>query len=778
MNHSRRHYLVFLVFACLTSSFLTLFSGLSSTSMAGVVSGQDNAVRTIDGASAAQIAGDGPTALVMSPHPLLVELVEIVDFQVTQGIQTPDKNVPLIRDHYLPYEYKPAVVRVAARSISAVSLSVKIQATYVFSMPAPWTSPEFKSDAVSAVLSNGMPSLEDGNSPIVPLDLTSHWNGRYADAVTVWIDVYSSDVPYQLLAQSKRETYRIESTRTPQIFFYPIEFPGTTQPEMSTISTSIAAGFVKGIFPAADSVDFYRTMAYDAFTCQIVDVPPRIPDRYIGTQNHDPEGGPFQASEACVIFHHLNSIRNALGTCGLGPDPLTFVYGWVAGNPITNSHGYGLQNGRIAFGNSLPERGQRTFAHELMHNLGLEHLVDDRIEFAGWDTTSILSSTNSYWQGNGVTTLGKAADLYDIRVGGKTTNEAWISPNTYERLQESLVMTGTMAVEANICLTKPITDFVSSMENKRQTNATSICVFTLENGDYGAYLFPLTRWPWSLQTVPNYAESENLYTVMFETTSGEVFSSTYDARIGADSNDPDKEIVSDFGFIAANVPHSALFDAISAITVTAPGERPVRIYDPVTRRLEDSLLNRSGSTKFTVEITNPQPEDDDNVPIRLTQPTFKVQWQVDNLQGRDIRNFEYQILYSHDGGRIWTPLAYNLPGTDQGVIVQEITIDRSALCTTADALPQGGPSGIVRVLASDGFNTESDDVRVSLVGMDMDYCQRGTIRANDLRAVVERDSSIDQEVAEPTEVPTQSATAVPTAIPTILPTRDPPVVSF
>lgn len=755
MNYSRKLYPVFLAFAYCTLSLVALFLCLFSTN---AVRGQDSANPSTPGQSVARRVVGLPLSPVDSIRRQPDRLVEIIDFQVTQGVQTPESGVPLIRDFYNLQNFKPTIARVAARSTNSFSLPVVIQVTYVFSMPAQWEIVEFKSDPVETVLSNRIPSFEDEDLPTIPLDFSEGWwHRQYASSVTVWIDVLSVDSPQRLLAQSAKVQYPIVDSQSPQVFYYPIRFPGETQPEMSTISSTTAAAFVRSVFPVVDNIDFYRAVPYDAFTCPVYDADGDKNIDPIPQTKRDPSTHTVitYPAETCTILHHLDSIRNGLVTDGTGPDPLTFVYGWVAGNPMVGANGYGSQNGRVAFGNSLAERGQRTFAHELMHNLSLPHLVDGTIQHPGWDAGGILPSNDIYWQNNAITSLAKPSTLFDITAPGKNTNQAWISPATYNAIRQVLDVSQSTAASGG-------------------TYAASICVFEEDSGEYTAYIFPVTRWPWSLQPIPTETASDAFFTVEFSTSSGETSSSVYDARIGADPEDPERDIVTGQYFIAANALNLATTGDIIEVRITAPNGSPVRIYDPVTRTSEETLINRYPDQSFVVNITSPQPNDIAGQVSIIAESTFTVEWTLDDELGRSVRTFEYQVLYSHDGGGIWMPLAVNLPGDITSVLVKG-----NELCTTVDNFPSGttrvaapiantvslfapaaanadpySATGIIRVLASDGFRTESSDISVSVVGLVSDYCQRGILREGDPGR---------QDDGKPTATPTALTTAVPTA---------------
>ncbi|MBL9120941.1 MAG: hypothetical protein JNL80_13600 [Phycisphaerae bacterium] len=93
-------------------------------------------------------------------------------------------------------------------------------------------------------------------------------------------------------------------------------------------------------------------------------------------------GSDLDASELLGKYSAVRNIVNA--SARLGGDPVTDnVYAWFPGD--LNGNGLGQVNGHVAFGNTENSRFQRTFAHELGHNFGLDHAN----ETLGWHGTDV-----------------------------------------------------------------------------------------------------------------------------------------------------------------------------------------------------------------------------------------------------------------------------------------------------------------------------------------------------------------------------------------------------
>jgi hypothetical protein len=392
---------------------------------------------------------------------------------------------------------------------------------------------------------------------------------------------------------------------------------------------------------------------------------------------------------------------------------------------MPGANGYGRQNGEVAFGNTEVGRGQRTFAHELLHNLGIVHSTAQTLQHVGWDVGDTLVNMPGYWLANAISTSLKSATFFDVRTPDKLSNEAWISPETYSSLQSSLQFSRTLDSKIDSACV------IDILEDPPATTPTAVVDFCIlepdtEDGPYRAYPFPTTRLPWSLQPTP--VRASERFTVEFTATTQERERTLFDfvdARVGSDPANPEEDLF--VGFIEASVAYPSDLGPLTAIRITDPTGRPVEILDPVLEVFTTTLTNRFLDTDFQIVVTEPPAAGDDvNAPRLITGDAFALAWTIPELGNRSLDYFEYQVYYSHDGGRIWAPLAVNLPGE-----IRSITVDAAELCTSDDQA-EGGEPGIIRVLASDGLNSRYSDIRLSVLGLEADYCLRGTIREDSL----------------------------------------------
>jgi len=812
----------------------------------------------------------------ISSHSPQLESTNIVidDMQLTQGVQYSHDNraiplncgdpqssehehIKIVRDYN--GTYKPMAIRIVAHSPSTPQkIDVIVNATLTFTRM--FKNGNSKTEQVELVATTVAIGSEEVNLstdegiviPVAAQKIEIHKDDTtqpFSDTVTLDITLMDSD---NLSNSADCEaTYQVIETPTPQIFFHSVKFPykNEREPSSLTISSTHAAGFVKGIFPVADSNNFYKEEPYNTFYCPVIDILEK--DEFSNGSNtkYNAILGTLETSgpsEVCVMLHHLATLRNALATCGLGPDPLTLIYGWghdvhneqisINHKPTILGNGFASQDGRVGFGNTLAFRGQRTFAHEVMHMLGIDHPEksgDEEFEpglhSSGWDTTNFLSNGSERWIDNKAGPQFKPfQDTFDISIPGKNTKDAWISVDTYNQLLENLTLNSNELLYQDCLseffvdkpsispLSSPLLDEltdISQLNSSRSvpteikevlalstqaqivsikqgkvwivtdakkpfssldvnTDATNdfynnqnalyilkhvqdtselkviqakepsptvgiqFCVAKADSGDYTAIPFPAIIWPWSLQqptseTLP----TDKTFNVRIGTRSTEddevkyiTTERGYDARIGTD--DPENDLI--YGFFSAEVPVNEI-NSITQISITGPSG-PVPIYDPVTEQYENVLVNQFLNRQFSVEITNPTST---VIEISEEEPSFIIEWEiiddfaVDNVDDdefvRDDELFESQIVYSHDGGRIWVPLAVNIPS-----FLQEVTVDREQLCTTTNLIDNAEDDeigfGIIRVIVSDGLNNSYDEVYISLTGTTSPYCESGTAR--------------------------------------------------
>jgi hypothetical protein len=184
----------------------------------------------------------------------------------------------------------------------------------------------------------------------------------------------------------------------PEFAYVPIDYrPGggsvPNLPPENLIEPGVGDNFIQGIYPVKD-VYYHR-----------VDAPSKL---WTGDLEGPAGGSPL-----------LNSLLADYQMLSPKPD---FLYGWVPGSLSYN--GQAFLNSPVSMGNTQQVRHQRTYAHEVGHNTGLDHTLWT-IQERGVDTEHHLNITQ------GVSVI-KIATLRNIMDAGELTDEAWVRDTHYE----------------------------------------------------------------------------------------------------------------------------------------------------------------------------------------------------------------------------------------------------------------------------------------------------------------------------------------------------------
>lgn len=180
-----------------------------------------------------------------------------------------------------------------------------------------------------------------------------------------------------------------------EIAYAPIDYrpSGGSTPNLPNplmIEPGMGDNFIQGIYPASD-IDFHR-----------IDAPSKL-----------------WTSSLSGSGSSLNSALEADWQL-MNPKP-DVIYGFVPGGLPYN--GQAIINGRASMGNTESIRYQRTAAHEIGHNHGLQHNTTT-VGYFGIDVENHLALPL------GLPTI-KSSSLKDIMYAGLLTNEAWVSVNNW-----------------------------------------------------------------------------------------------------------------------------------------------------------------------------------------------------------------------------------------------------------------------------------------------------------------------------------------------------------
>jgi len=437
-----------------------------------------------------------------------------------------------------------------------------------------------------------------------------------------------------------RDNLTFVTRGTPNLFFTRINYTpaGAGLPALATVQPGVGNAFVQGIYPVNDAdPNLYREGLF-----------PTLP--YGEDANGD---GRLDAlgTDGDDLLSLLASCRQLIVNAGLGAANNTFLYGWIAGNPI-DGNGLGQISGFNAFGNTELIRYQRSYAHELGHNFGLQHSDGGLIDQVGWDVGARLPNNPA---GNNTVGRVKPTTLNDVMTPAMLTNQAWVKTSNYT----------TFAANAALGAGPD----VGGQEKFLSRVAVLQGIFN-PRGDSLIRFEPVFRYPWTSQ--PTSRRQTGRFVAEVVDDAGAATRAGFNAQVGSDTRDS-RGIR--YGFFEVMVPVAANREIAS-----------VRILD-----------NQRKQTLVTVRRTRP--------------PTVRVVAPVSGAQLRDTATVEwtasdpdtpadqlmFQLAYSADGGRSWVPIGVDLRGT-------RLTFPSSAVRRSKE-------TGVIRVFVSDGLNTTYADVR-------------------------------------------------------------------
>jgi len=443
---------------------------------------------------------------------------------------------------------------------------------------------------------------------------------------------------------------------TPELAYVPIDYrpSGGTVPNLpsaSQIEPGMGDNFVQGIFPSADWY-YHRT-----------DAPSKL----------------WTSSLSGTGSNLLNALQVDINLMVPKPD---FLYGFVPGGLPYN--GQSFLPGNVSMGNSELIRYQRTIAHEMGHNVGLQHntLTTGVI---GVDVEHHLHLTQDLPQ-------LKSATLKDIMYAGLLTQEAWVAPSNYNYFFNHAVFdppaaTAVAADESPMLM-------LAGLWNPEAGTIEVTDVLTL---------------PSAAATLPASPRDANLVvrtyvggTLLTElplaarTSADECAACRADADPVGDVGDcadaaADASVTSD---VATAAPAGAAADSALKVDPVVPFTAIVPLSAAGLGPVNRIVVAPAGSTRAT-------PLERQRTPwapkVAFTSPVngavgagkFVVTWTGSDADGDTLR---YYLRYSPDGGKRFVPLASCIETTS-------VDVDLASL-----PAPVPGKA-CFELFASDGLNT-------------------------------------------------------------------------
>jgi uncharacterized protein (TIGR03437 family) len=424
---------------------------------------------------------------------------------------------------------------------------------------------------------------------------------------------------------------------TPLLYFTRINYTpaGLGLAPLSFVQPGTGNAFVSGILPVNDSdPTLYRQGLFPTLT---------YTEDSRNVHRLDALG-----SDGSDLLSLLESCRQLIVSSGVGASDHIFLYGWLAGNPI-DGNGAALVGGRVAFGNSDPIRGQRSYAHELTHNFGFNH-NNQNLDQVGFDVGARLPNNPA---GNNTNGRVKPTTLFDIQTPGLLTNQAWVTADKYTTLFNSATLSAPDAPDSTFSASVLVVQGIFDPTGQKLVR-----------------LKPVFRYPWLsqptriLQQPPTGVVSVS-YNVNVTTAAGAKITVPFTPFI---ADDPTEEV-----------------ERLGAFEVMIPAPADVATLN---------ITDRAGTVNFggfqrsanpvTVQIVSPQPG-------AALDPITRVVARASNPTAGAL----FQAAYSPDGGRSFVPIAVDL--TDP------------SFSFDATVLPPSAGTGLIRIFAGDGLNTTMID---------------------------------------------------------------------
>ncbi|MEA2473436.1 MAG: hypothetical protein QOE06_1351 [Thermoleophilaceae bacterium] len=430
----------------------------------------------------------------------------------------------------------------------------------------------------------------------------------------------------------------------PRVYFMRVNYAGGGLPDLAFVRPGTGDAFMCGILPVDDSQpELYRQAPLPSLV-----------------YNEDSDGDGFldKGVDEDHLMAKLAAQRQLLVDNGLGANDLTHLYGWLKG-PV-GGNGLGQLPGHTAFGNTDPVRGQRSFAHELTHNLGLDHVNRSINPFLGWDVGAGLDANPA---ANNTTGRVKPQPRFDIQVPGQLTNSAWVDQIDYQYM-------------LNYSEFAPEDPF-ARIRKLAQRYMLVVRGRVDPGGQKVTELDPAFRYPWLSEATPPPSARAQLQ-VTVKTTDGKT------VKVGAAAitgNDEDPGAHTKQGYFEAMVPVSG---TVASVQIAR------RSTSPLHKSATPPLAGRTRS------IHRPQIASLRALGGNALEGRRTIDWTAHDTdtKAKDVR---FQAAYSPDNGKSFVPIGVDFKGS-------KLTFD------TSEVPPSKG-TGIIRIFASDGLNSTYRDLK-------------------------------------------------------------------
>ena len=572
--------------------------------------------------------------------------LRVVDVEVTQAVQTETNSIPLVANRSTAVR---ATVSAAGRNGSTAGAGPVNGRLHVFQNGTEITPPA------------GVPAI---NQPFTPPAAPNRAN----EAHTLNFELpaptgigSSGDVDFRVdvepQANEEDQTNNsgsandlLSQTREyPRVYYVRVNYAGGGLPDVPFVRPGTGDAFICGILPVDDSQpDFYSKAPLPSINF-----------------NEDANGNQYldNATEGEHLLDEIAAQRQLLVDDGLGANDLTHLYGWLKG-PV-DGNGLGELPGHSAFGNTDPVRGQRTFAHELTHNFGLDHIDRDLDPLVGWDVGAGLDQNPV---ANNTTGRVKPQSRWDVQVAGQLTNTAWVDEQNYRYFLD----------HESFGVDNRLLDRLKEIAREKmlvvrgRVDPTGMRLRELE---------PAFRYPWKSQYTPPPIDLATL-DVVVTNTKGERYEVVASATVG---DDAESGRHTRQGFFEAMVPVKGTVASVrvrSRGKMTARGLRKAQLRTIGVRRRSIRAPSLSGLRAIGGKTLSGKET---------------IDWSAFDRDTKGSR-LRHQAAYSPDGGKSFVPIDADIKGSKVSF-------------NSAELPPSKGTNGLIRIFVSDGINSTYRDLR-------------------------------------------------------------------
>ncbi|MBK6904156.1 MAG: hypothetical protein IPH04_15485 [Saprospirales bacterium] len=548
--------------------------------------------------------------------------ISVTSMEITQGIQTSTNTVDFVAN-------RSTAVRVFVTSNGAGDvpwvggmLTVTVDGTEI--TPAGGLAPIGPTTAVDTPSRN----LE-GNALVFELP--------GPNGITESSDVdFEVTVSYSNDPDETNNTFRVdnlnfEQRETPTLLFTRVDYTpsGLGLSPLADVQAGMGDLFVRGIYPVRDGdSDLYNESTLPT----------------IAFSNDQFSNDTIDGNDGSDLLGVLSTLRFLEVFFSGHPNNSTFIYGWVNGNPISGN-GLGSVGGFQAFGNTDLTRHQRTLAHELGHNFGLNHNSRTITPDVGWDVGARLENNPA---ANNTTGRIKATTMNDIMVGGQLTNSAWVDVTTYSFFESSSSILGASPM----------------MAEGQAGNVLAVQGYFDPQGQTLLSLKPSLRLDGKID--PPKTPDAAPFSLVITNDKGKKQSIPFNAQVCWDREDNELE----YGFFEVLVP--------------IPADMKIKSID-VLNQSGEKMGGLASSAPPKVKIVAPA------AGAKLEAGKVQIEWTVQDSDTKP-ESLLFHLAFSSDGGETWGPVGIHIVGNKYELDTAQLKLKKTE-------------NGMLRLYACDGLNT-------------------------------------------------------------------------